>query len=234
MSPRSKDRITISFSPATYERRRPDHGRERRAILARLNRPAGASASGHERCAPDPVVSCAWLAGGWRPRHSRHRRDLVPAANDRARCARAVRRAAFRARSSSTSTRIADTSSGLPHMLPPPEKFASRMRKRASAAVAVVAYDNHGLFSAARVVDVPGDGPRRRRARRRLPGMGTRRLRSRDRPAAARMERHFTPACATIWCAISPTCARVVEDGGATIRCPPRAFAATRLSRAQA
>ncbi len=47
---------------------------------------------------------------------------------------------------------IADTSSELPHMLPSPEKFASRMRKLGiSDGSRIVAYDNHGLFSAARV-----------------------------------------------------------------------------------
>lgn len=47
---------------------------------------------------------------------------------------------------------IADITSPLPHMLPPPEKFASRMRKRGIGDGAqVVVYDNHGLFSAARV-----------------------------------------------------------------------------------
>ena len=47
---------------------------------------------------------------------------------------------------------IADTSTGLPHMLPAPEVFASRMRKMGVGDGAqVVVYDNHGLFSAARV-----------------------------------------------------------------------------------
>ncbi|HYD87433.1 MAG TPA: 3-mercaptopyruvate sulfurtransferase [Vitreimonas sp.] len=47
---------------------------------------------------------------------------------------------------------IADTDSDLPHMLPSPEKFASRMKKRGIGdGSRVVVYDNHGLFSAARV-----------------------------------------------------------------------------------
>ncbi|WP_135210114.1 3-mercaptopyruvate sulfurtransferase [Vitreimonas flagellata] len=47
---------------------------------------------------------------------------------------------------------IADTDSHLPHMLPSPEKFASRMRKLGIGDGArVVVYDNQGLFSAARV-----------------------------------------------------------------------------------
>lgn len=47
---------------------------------------------------------------------------------------------------------IADTSSPLPHMLPSPEKFSSRMRALGIGDGArVVVYDSKGLFSAARV-----------------------------------------------------------------------------------
>ncbi len=47
---------------------------------------------------------------------------------------------------------IADTDSALPHMLPSPEKFASRMRKLGIGDGArVIVYDAQGLFSAARV-----------------------------------------------------------------------------------
>ena len=47
---------------------------------------------------------------------------------------------------------IADTKSSLPHMLPPPEKFSSRMRSMGIGDGArVVIYDSRGLFSAARV-----------------------------------------------------------------------------------
>lgn len=47
---------------------------------------------------------------------------------------------------------IADHSSPLPHMLPTPELFASRMRKLGVGDGArVIVYDNQGLFSAARV-----------------------------------------------------------------------------------
>lgn len=46
---------------------------------------------------------------------------------------------------------IADTSSGLPHMLPAPEKFASRMRKMGIGdGKQVIVYDSVGLYSAAR------------------------------------------------------------------------------------
>lgn len=47
---------------------------------------------------------------------------------------------------------IADTSVDLPHMLPSPEKFASRMKKLGIGdGTRIVIYDNHGLMSAARV-----------------------------------------------------------------------------------
>jgi thiosulfate/3-mercaptopyruvate sulfurtransferase len=47
---------------------------------------------------------------------------------------------------------IADTDSDLPHMLPSPEKFASRMKKLGIGdGTRIVVYDNHGLMSAARV-----------------------------------------------------------------------------------
>lgn len=47
---------------------------------------------------------------------------------------------------------ISDRDSKLPHMLPPPEKFSSRMRELGVGDGArVVVYDNLGLFSAARV-----------------------------------------------------------------------------------
>jgi len=47
---------------------------------------------------------------------------------------------------------IADTKSSLPHMLPPPEKFSSRMRSMGIGdGSRIVVYDSRGLFSAARV-----------------------------------------------------------------------------------
>jgi thiosulfate/3-mercaptopyruvate sulfurtransferase len=47
---------------------------------------------------------------------------------------------------------IADTKSHLPHMLPPPEKFSSRMRSMGVGdGSRIVVYDSAGLFSAARV-----------------------------------------------------------------------------------
>jgi thiosulfate/3-mercaptopyruvate sulfurtransferase len=47
---------------------------------------------------------------------------------------------------------IADTKSKLPHMLPPPEKFSSRMRSMGIGdGSRIVVYDSQGLYSAARV-----------------------------------------------------------------------------------
>jgi thiosulfate/3-mercaptopyruvate sulfurtransferase len=47
---------------------------------------------------------------------------------------------------------IADTKSTLPHMLPPPEKFSSRMRAMGIGdGSRIVVYDSRGLYSAARV-----------------------------------------------------------------------------------
>ncbi len=47
---------------------------------------------------------------------------------------------------------IADTKSPLPHMLPPPEKFSSRMRSMGIGdGSRIVVYDSKGLYSAARV-----------------------------------------------------------------------------------
>jgi thiosulfate/3-mercaptopyruvate sulfurtransferase len=47
---------------------------------------------------------------------------------------------------------IADTKSKLPHMLPPPEKFSSRMRSMGIGdGSRIVVYDSTGIYSAARV-----------------------------------------------------------------------------------
>jgi thiosulfate/3-mercaptopyruvate sulfurtransferase len=46
---------------------------------------------------------------------------------------------------------IADTTTDLPHMLPAPEKFASRVRRLGLGdGNRIVVYDQHGLMSAAR------------------------------------------------------------------------------------
>jgi thiosulfate/3-mercaptopyruvate sulfurtransferase len=47
---------------------------------------------------------------------------------------------------------IADTENALPHMLPPPEKFSSRMRSMGIGdGSRIVVYDQQGIYSAARV-----------------------------------------------------------------------------------
>ncbi|WP_395648239.1 3-mercaptopyruvate sulfurtransferase [Terricaulis sp.] len=91
---------------------------------------------------------------------------------------------------------IADTASSLPHMLAPPEKFASRVKKLGVGDGArVVVYDNHGLFSAARVwwnfrvmghedvVVLDGGFPAWERGGYPIE----------TGPPQTRMERHFTP-----------------------------------------
>jgi len=95
---------------------------------------------------------------------------------------------------------IADTTSDLPHMLPPPEKFASRMKKAGIGDGArVVVYDNHGIFSAPRVwwtfrvmghedvVVLDGGFPAWERAGYAIE----------TGPPQTRMERHFTPRVRT-------------------------------------
>ena len=53
---------------------------------------------------------------------------------------------------SSTSTRSPTPRATCPHMLPPPEKFSSRMRSMGIGdGSRIVVYDSAGLFSAARV-----------------------------------------------------------------------------------
>jgi thiosulfate/3-mercaptopyruvate sulfurtransferase len=91
---------------------------------------------------------------------------------------------------------IADTDSDLPHMLPAPEKFASRMKKAGVGdGTRIVVYDNHGLMSAARVwwmfrvfghedVAVLDGG---------FPAWESGGHEIETGPPRARMERHFTP-----------------------------------------
>lgn len=91
---------------------------------------------------------------------------------------------------------IADLSSDLPHMLPPPEKFASRMKKAGVGdGTRVIIYDNHGLMTAARVwwtfrvfghedVAVLDGG---------FPAWEAAGYEIETGPPRARMERHFTP-----------------------------------------
>ncbi len=101
---------------------------------------------------PDPVVSCAWLAERLDAPDIRviDATWFMPGDPRDAKAIYAERRipgAIF-----FDIDEIADTSSDLPHMLPPPEKFASRMKKAGVGdGCRVVIYDNHGIFSAARV-----------------------------------------------------------------------------------
>jgi thiosulfate/3-mercaptopyruvate sulfurtransferase len=90
---------------------------------------------------------------------------------------------------------IADTRSNLPHMLPPPEKFSSRMRSMGIGdGSRIVIYDSSGLFSAARVwwtfrvmgvddVTVLNGGLRKWKEEGRPVGSG---------PPRSRTTRHFT------------------------------------------
>lgn len=90
---------------------------------------------------------------------------------------------------------LSDTASSLPHMLPSPEKFSSRMRKMGIGdGKRIIAYDSVGLFSAARAwwmfkvfghedVAVLDGGLRKWLAEGRA---------TEDGPALPRQERHFT------------------------------------------
>lgn len=100
----------------------------------------------------DPIVSCAWLAerldapdirpvdATWfLPGDARDAKALF--------AERRIPGAVF-----FPIDEIADTDTDLPHMLPSPEKFSSRMRKMGIGdGNRVVVYDSQGLFSAARV-----------------------------------------------------------------------------------
>lgn len=90
---------------------------------------------------------------------------------------------------------LSDTTSSLPHMLPSPEKFSSRMRKMGIGdGKRVIAYDSVGLFSAARAwwmfkvfghddVAVLDGGLKKWLAEERA---------TEDGPALPSQERHFT------------------------------------------
>ena len=90
---------------------------------------------------------------------------------------------------------LSDTASSLPHMLPSPEKFSSRMRKMGIGdGKRIIAYDSVGLFSAARAwwmfkvfghddVAVLDGGLKKWLAEARA---------TEDGPALPRQERHFT------------------------------------------
>lgn len=111
---------------------------------------------------------------------------------------------------------IADTESDLPHMLPAPEKFASRMKKRGIGdGTRVVVYDNQGIFSAARVwwtfrvmghedvVVLDGGFPAWERAGYEIE----------TGPPQQRMERHFTPRVRADLVRDLSDMRRAIEDG---------------------
>ncbi len=90
---------------------------------------------------------------------------------------------------------LSDDKDTLPHMLPPPEKFSSRMRKTGIGdGIRVIVYDSRGLFSAARAwwmfrvfghddVAILDGGLEKWKAEGRP---------LEDGPALVRQERHFT------------------------------------------
>src|SRR5262245_3321533 len=91
---------------------------------------------------------------------------------------------------------IADKSSPLPHMLPPAEKFASRVKAMGIGdGMHIVAYDSEGLYSAARVwwmFRIMGHEEVR------ILNGGLRKWKAEGRPLEAgeprqRTPRHFTP-----------------------------------------
>ncbi|MFZ2031886.1 MAG: 3-mercaptopyruvate sulfurtransferase [Vitreimonas sp.] len=115
---------------------------------------------------------------------------------------------------------IADTDSTLPHMLPSPEKFSSRMRKLGIGdGNRVVVYDNQGLFSAPRVwwtfrvmghedvVVLDGGFPAWERGGYPIE----------TGPAQARMERHFTARFRADLVRDVTDVQRIIAKGGAPI-----------------
>ncbi|MGE3867250.1 MAG: 3-mercaptopyruvate sulfurtransferase, partial [Hyphomonadaceae bacterium] len=115
---------------------------------------------------------------------------------------------------------IADTDNPLPHMLPSPEKFASRMRKAGIGdGATIIVYDARGLFSAARVwwtFRVMGveevyvlDGG--------LPAWIAAGGEVEDGPPPRRQERHFTARYNAALVRNFDDMVKLVENGGAQI-----------------
>lgn len=168
----------------------------------------------------DPIVSCAWLAERLDAPDVRvvDATWFLPGAGRDAKALYAERRipgAVF-----FDIDEIADTTSNLPHMLPAPEKFASRMKKLGIGDGArVVVYDNQGLFSAARVwwtfrvmghedvAVLDGGFPAWERGGHPIE----------DGEPAPRSQRHFTARFRADLVRDIADMRRIVEGGGATV-----------------
>jgi thiosulfate/3-mercaptopyruvate sulfurtransferase len=167
----------------------------------------------------DPLVSCAWLAerldapdirvvdATWfMPNDSRDAKAIY--------AERRIPGAVF-----FDIDEIADTSVDLPHMLPAPEKFASRMKQRGIGdGTRVIVYDNHGVFSAPRVwwtfrvmghedVAVLDGG---------FPAWERGGYPIETGPPRARMERHFTPRFRADLVRSLDDVRRIIDAGGKT------------------
>ncbi len=169
---------------------------------------------------PDPVVSCAWLAERLDAPDIRviDATWFLPSDPRDARALYAERRipgAVF-----FDIDEIADKDTDLPHMLPRPEKFSSRMRKLGIGdGMRIVVYDNQGLFSAARVwwtfrvmghedVAVLDGG---------FPAWERGGYPVEDGPPKQRMERHFTARLRTDLVRDIDDVRRIVTSGGQTV-----------------
>jgi thiosulfate/3-mercaptopyruvate sulfurtransferase len=165
----------------------------------------------------DPLVSCAWLAERLEAPDIRvvDATWFMPADPRDAKAIFAERRipgAIF-----FDVDEIADTSVDLPHMLPSPEKFASRMKARGIGdGTRVIVYDNIGLQSAPRVwwtfrvmghedVAVLDGG---------FPAWEREGLPIETGPPQTRMERHFTPRMRADLVKNLEDVRRIIDGGG--------------------
>jgi thiosulfate/3-mercaptopyruvate sulfurtransferase len=170
--------------------------------------------------APDPVVSCAWLAERLEAPDIRilDATMFLPGDPRDAKAMFAERR--IPGAIYFDIDEIADTLSSLPHMLPSPEKFSARVRKMGVGDGArVVVYDNQGLFSAARVwwtfrvmghedvVVLDGGFPAWERGSYPIE----------TGPPQQRMERHFTARFRADLVRNLDDVQRIVSNGGAPI-----------------
>ncbi|MDX2277177.1 MAG: 3-mercaptopyruvate sulfurtransferase [Hyphomonadaceae bacterium] len=101
---------------------------------------------------PDPLVSAAWLAAHLEAPDIRILDATLFLPGDPRNAAELYAERRIPGAIFFDIDAIADQSADLPHMLPSAHVFASRMRKMGVGDGAkVIVYDNHGLFSAARV-----------------------------------------------------------------------------------